>query len=226
MAKVVKESEVKTDKEVKKEKKALELIKITDRKELSYDVEKETDIKEMSKKQVEDEVKSLEKIAIDAQSLLAVTLYPIELNTQQDLNHLLKFVEKDIPWEHNNAALLVSLYQSFKKAKSEGLDEDNNIWLLGRDSAHIYNTLLQRKGTGYYEAKSHIKLLTLVGESITKSMKQVADDNQIIRDIHTRLAALDTRIQEIAIEESGVKSENVEEVKAKAAELDKSEKEA
>lgn len=174
----------------------------------------------MTKEDILTEVKELEEVATTQTSQLAETEYPIKIENEQYLKELLKFVEKDLPWQHRNAALLVSLYSELKQAKVTKIDEDGNIWILGKDIAHLYNSLAQRAGTGFFEARTHVRLVTIIGETVSDSMKMVADDNQILRDIHTRLTELDARKQEIDIEESGVKEEDVEKTKAAAKKID------
>jgi hypothetical protein len=180
------------------------------------------DVANMDKKLIAAELKELETIAIEQTTQLGETEYPIKIDTEGYLKELIKFVEKDLPWSHRNATLLVSLHSELKAAKQIGIDKDGMIWILGKDIAHLYNSLAQRAGTGYFSARNHVRLVTIIGETVSEAMKMVADDNSILREIHTRLAELDTRKQAIDVEDCGVESENIDAVKATAAKLDES----
>jgi hypothetical protein len=220
-AKVVDEKEIVNETTVERKKVVMgedrvDLIKLKER----------PDFTKMDKIAVETEIKELEELAGKLQAELAETEYPVKIENDTYLKELIKFVEHDIPWQHRNAALVVSVYQELKSAKATGIDKDGFIWILGKDIATIYNSLAQRTGAGFFQARVHIRLVTVIGETISEAMKLVADDNQSLRDIHTRLSELDKRLQEIAIEESGVEEENIEEVKAKAKKLDESKEKA
>jgi hypothetical protein len=203
--------------EVKIERKKVQL---GEEKEDALNLDARPKVSDMNKEEILSELKELEKLANEQTSQLAETEYPIKIENDTYLKELIKFVERDLPWQHRNAALLVSLHSELKQAKLTKIDKDGNIWILGKDIAHLYNSLAQRSGTGFFEAKTHVRLVTIIGETVSESMKMVADDNQILRDIHTRLTELDKRNQEIDIEESGVKEEDVEKVKASAKKLD------
>lgn len=214
-AKVVEKNEIENDATVER-KKAVTAEERVDQVKLK----ERADVEKMDKSEIEAEIKELEELASKVQTELAETEYPIKVENDSYLKELIKFVEHDIPWQHRNAALIVSCYQELKSAKTTGIDEEGNIWILGKDIATIYNALAQRTGSGFFQARVHIRLVTIIGESISDAMKMVADDNQTLRDIHTRLSSLDKRLQDIAIAESGVEEENVEEVKEKANKLD------
>jgi len=229
-AKVVDASEVKTAGEVTETAPEYKIerkkVLLGDDKEDILNIEARSDVKEMDKEAILAELKELEAIATQQTSQLAETEYPITIENDGYLKELLKFVEKDLPWQHRNAALLVSLYSELKNAKKEGIDTDGKIWILGKDIAHLYNSLAQRAGTGFFEARTHVRLVTIIGETVSESMKMVADDNQILRDIHTRLTELDARNQELDIEASGVKVEDVEKTKEAAKKIDEAEAKA
>ena len=191
-----------------------DLLKINDR----------PNVDEMDKESVNAEIKELEEIASSVTKELNETEYPIKIENETYLKDLMKFVEKDIPWQHRNAILVVSLYDELRSAKATGIDNEGNIWILGKDIAHLYNSLAQRTGEGFFSAKAHIRLVTAIGDTVSEAMKMVADDNQILRDLHTRLSALDKRLEDIAIAESGVQEENVEDVKTKSAKLQQAQK--
>lgn len=220
-AKVVDEKEVVNETTVERKK-----VVIGEERIDTVKLKERPDIAKMDKASIEVEIKELEELAGKLQAELAETEYPVKVENDSYLKELIKFVEHDIPWQHRNAALIVSVYQELKSAKATGIDKDGFIWILGKDIATIYNSLAQRTGAGFFQARVHIRLVTVIGETISEAMKLVADDNQSLRDIHTRLSELDKRLQEIAIEESGVNEENVEDIKAKSKKLDESKKKA
>jgi hypothetical protein len=38
---------------------------------------------------------------------------------------------------------------------------------------------------------SYLKVLSVVGGSVSEAVKQIHDDNQLLKDVHTRLSELD-----------------------------------
>lgn len=223
-AKAVKKQEV--ENEAAKATIERKKVVLGDDREDPVKLKERTEVEKMDKDAIKAEIEELEALAGKIQTELSETEYPIKIENESYLKDLIKFVEHDVPWQHRNAALIISLYQELKSAKATGIDKEGKIWILGKDIATIYNSLAQRTGTGFFQAKNHISLVTIIGETVSEAMKIVADDNQTLRDIHTRLSALDKRMQEISIEECGVEEENVEEVKEKSKKLDKSKKKA
>jgi hypothetical protein len=47
------------------------------------------------------------------------------------------------------------------------------------------------KGKGYNAAVNYLKVLSVVGGSVSEAVKQIHDDNQLLKDVHTRLSELD-----------------------------------
>jgi hypothetical protein len=119
--------------------------------------------------------------------------YPINVKDQKTFNILLKQIEKNVKWTHHEAAPLVALWMDLKSKKSH-MDEEGNIHIRTANVSTLYQSMLKMTGTGVYEAKDHMTLLAQVGESISNAMESVAKDNLELREIHTRLSALDDQL--------------------------------
>jgi len=61
----------------------------------------------------------------------------------------------------------------------------------------LYQALLSVEGTGVENARRFIRMLTLVGETVTNAMKVLGEMNQEIKDLHVELSELDSRIDEL-----------------------------
>ena len=67
----------------------------------------------------------------------------------------------------------------------------------------LYQALLNVRGTGVENARKFVKMLTLVGESVTNAMNELTEANKEVSDLHIRLKDLDVNIDSL---------ENTEEV--------------
>ena len=92
----------------------------------------------------------------------------------------------------------IAIYHGFKDLFKDGIknpiDDNGNIYVGGAVIGGVYQYLLAITGKGYFEAKDYLKVLTEVGGPISEAMKQLADDNQVFRDMHTDLTTLDTEL--------------------------------
>jgi DNA-binding transcriptional regulator YiaG len=137
---------------------------------------------------------------------MASKLYIVPIETQSNLSLLKKWVEKETKWNHNSVPTLVAMYDGLRKAIQTGVDEDGNAHLSTIVVANIYQYLLTFEGKGYLDAKKYLTLLTKVGGPISEAMKELADDNEHFRNMHTDLATFDqvleARAHGIAIAET------------------------
>lgn len=141
--------------------------------------------------EIEELGKKAEKLAVEIQW----REYPINIENKRNLLKLLNHVENNSVWSHQEAAGLIALHANLKEAETKGVDDDGNIKLRSVNLNTLYNTFLKSTGKGLKAAKDHISLLAVVGESISDSMQKMADDNQELRDIHTKLSDLDNELQ-------------------------------
>ena len=103
-----------------------------------------------------------------------------------------KHIEKTTKWTHATLGKLVAVQFGMKDAIKAGADEDGSISLTGSVVQNLYELVLKAEGVGYFSCKEHLTILTSTGEAISKAMKEVADDQQILRDIATDIATLET----------------------------------
>ena len=65
----------------------------------------------------------------------------------------------------------------------------------------LYQALLNVSGNGIENARKFIRMLTLVGESVTNAMNQMTESNKVITDMHVELKDLDATIEALEAEE-------------------------
>jgi len=149
--------------------------------------------KEMTAQEIEAEIKELSDISGKILIENRDRTYPINVADSKGLNTMIKHVEK-AKWSHTEAAALIALVMDLRDQKAK-LDENGNIHLRTANISSLYQTMLKYTGQGFYEAKEHVQILATVGESISNAMEIVAKDNNTLREIHTRLSALDDEMQ-------------------------------
>lgn len=143
----------------------------------------QAEIKEISEK--------AEKLALEIQ----YREYDINVENKRNLQRLINYIENNAAWSHQDAAGLIALHANLKDVEGVGPDENGNVKLRSVNLNTLYNVFLKSSGKGLKSAKDHISLLTIVGESVSNSMQQMADDNQELRDIHQQLSKLDDELQ-------------------------------
>ena len=125
--------------------------------------------------------------------------YDVEFKTFKIFDKLYKFIEKEAPWGHTTAAGLIMLYHNLKeqkleirKAKIEGEDKwDGIVKLRSTNVSILWQMLTRMTGTGFYQARDFVEIMATIGETISTAHNKVMEDNQGIRDNHTRLAKVD-----------------------------------
>lgn len=167
----------------------------------------------LSNEELEAKIKELESVVDSMGKEIQSKKYPVAVGDIKSARTLLKFLEKSVRWSHQTLPGYISVVHSLKDAIKDGVSEEGNIFLGGGPVGQIYQQMLQVTGTGYFEAKDYLKVLTEVGAGISDAMKELADDNTNLRNVHTDLSTLDTektaREQGIKVE-SPVKSEEVQ----------------
>lgn len=161
----------------------------------------------MEKEQVETvkEIRSVEEIKGEINSLqieaeqLAIAVqkkeYEIHVQDEKNLKNLTVYLEQNVPWSHQDAASLIALSSNLRD-QYDKVDENGNINLRSVNLNTLYNSFLKISGKGLKMAKEHITYLAISGQSISESMQKLADDNQELRDAHTKLSNLDNELQE------------------------------
>lgn len=146
----------------------------------------------------------------EAQTELATREYSVDLENTQNINAILKQIDKSYEWNIKNAAFLINLYDSItdqKKINANAEEKTSVILLNSMQLNTLYTVLTNISGTGIESARTFTRLLTNVGAQISEALKQTADDNKVVQQKHVELAELD-----IAIEKDSKPTVEVEEL--------------
>ena len=150
------------------------------------------DAKALSDEALDTKILELEAEATSFGNEMQVKKYKVNVGSLKNARNLLKFLEKNVKWAHNSLPGYIAVCHGLKDAIKAGVSEDGFIGLGASPVGMIYQQMLQVTGTGYFEAREYLTILTEVGGGISESMKQLADDNEMLRNIHTDLATYDT----------------------------------
>lgn len=135
----------------------------------------------------------------EAQTELATREYSVDLENTQNINAVLKQIDKSYQWNIKNAAFLINLYDSItdqKKINANAEEKTSVILLNSMQLNTLYTVLTNITGTGIESARTFTRLLTNVGAQISEALKQTADDNKVVQQKHVELAELDIAIDE------------------------------
>ena len=155
--------------------------------------------KQLTLTQLKDKRAELENETNEAQAELAQRTYTVELESETNLNAILKQIDKSYEWSIKNAALIVNLHDTLKAAKAENriAGEGSTAVELGTiDLNTLYTVLTNISGTGVEAARTFTKLLTNIGKQVTDSLNSMADANKVLQAKHTELAELDLAIDQ------------------------------
>lgn len=169
--------------------------KVQTEEKVKYEFLDASELVKLSDEDLKAKLDEMNKIQEDYGKNMASKLYSVKLESQSNLSLLKKWVEKETKWNHNTVPTLVAMYDGLKKAIDAGIDEDGNAQLSTIVVANIYQYLLTFEGKGYLDAKKYLTLLTKVGGPISEAMKELADDNEYFRNLHTDLSTIDQAMQ-------------------------------
>lgn len=161
--------------------------------------------------QVKDQRAALENEVNETQQALADKKYTVELESETNLNAVLKQIDKSYQWSIKNAALIVNLHDSLKEAKAVNriANEGTTSVELGTvDLNTLYTVLTNINGTGVEAARTFTRLLTNIGKQVTDALNEMAEANKGIQSMHVELAELDLKIEQWGKEE--VPAEDIE----------------
>jgi len=156
----------------------------------------------------------LEKEAEQLQVKQAEHVFEINLEDRKMLKTIMDHLNKGYTWKTQNAAVLVTLYDKLKSQNNELLKSDADegeiiVSLRGHELNGLYQALLNVEGTGIESARKFIKMLTLVGETVTTAMSELAEMNSKIQEVHQELGKLDAEIDRLSSAEQ-INEEDVE----------------
>ena len=155
--------------------------------------------------------KKLEDQATELQKEIAAKIFNVEIEDAALIKTIQDHLNKGYTWETKNAAIIVTLYDRLKAEKAritkELVKADDDYKVVLRLKAYelngLYQALLSVRGNGVENARRFVRMLTLVGESVTNAMNELTEANKEVSDLHIELRDLDVNIDSL---------ENVEEV--------------
>lgn len=148
----------------------------------------------------------LEAKAEEVQSRHAEHEFSIELEDRKMMKTLMSHLDKGYTWKTANAAVVVTLYDKLKSQYNDAVKSDKQdtdavtVSLRGHELNGLYQALLNVEGTGVESARKFIRMLTLVGETVTEAMSTLADMNSEIHAIHQELGQLDAEIEAASVD--------------------------
>tara|TARA_B100000519_G_C14245054_1_gene439404 strand:+ start:1292 stop:1936 length:645 start_codon:yes stop_codon:yes gene_type:complete len=125
---------------------------------------------------------------------LAAMKYSVNFGQDKLIVNIMKYFEKHAKWKHQEVPMLISCYLALKEIKENGLDDNGCAEMGQNDLNTLYQTFLKGEGTGYFEARKHLTLITEIGQPVTDAMQVLGKNNEELRDIHTKLSFLDQEI--------------------------------
>ena len=161
-----------------------------------------------------DELKA-ERAELEAQSEklqkeAATQIFNVEIEDVKMIKTIQDHLNKGYEWTSKNAAIVVTLFDKLKterarinKELKENEDYKPTLELKAYELNGLYTALLNVNGKGIENARKFIRMLTLVGESVTNAMGELTDSNKAISELHIKLKDIDVNIDAI---------ENTEEV--------------
>lgn len=158
---------------------------------------------ELTKDQVIELRVNLENEVNEAQQALADATYSIDLENMQNINALLKQIDKTYKWTIKNAALVINLYDNLKVAKAAITateSTDFNVEISALDLNTLYQVLTNIEGVGVESARTFTRLLANVGSQISTSMEAMTEANREIHKKHVELGELDAKVRELSEE--------------------------
>lgn len=135
----------------------------------------------------------------EAQTELATREYSVDLENTQNINAVLKQIDKSYQWNIKNAAFLINLYDSISDQKRINANAEEKTSVVKLNNLQIntlYTVLTNITGTGIESARTFTRLLTNVGAQISDALKEMADDNKSVQSKHVELAELDVSIDQ------------------------------
>ncbi len=149
----------------------------------------------------------LEAEATRLAELEASKIFAVEIDDVKMIKTIQDHLNKGYTWTTKNAAIIVTLYDKLKTERTrinkeiEALDGESDYKLVLELKAYelngLYQALLNVNGEGIENARKFIRMLTLVGESVTTAMTEMSESNKVMTDLHVELNDVDGTIQHL-----------------------------
>ena len=140
----------------------------------------------------------------------ATQVFSVEIEDVKMIKTIQDHLNKGYQWTTKNAAIVVTLFDKLKtertrinKELEDNEDYVPTLELKAYELNGLYQALLNVSGQGVENARKFIRMLTLVGESVTNAMGDLTDSNKVISELHIKLKDLDVNVDSL---------ENTEEV--------------
>lgn len=148
------------------------------------------EVSEMTDEEIKAERENLNAKSEDLMKQSQARTYKIQVGSHQLAGDLMSLLNEHCDWTVSDAAVYVSMMNDLKASK-KNMDKEGNIQIRTANITSLYQYLLKMKGKGYISATNFLKVLSVVGGSVSDAVKQIHDDNQLLKDVHTRLSSLD-----------------------------------
>lgn len=150
----------------------------------------------------------LEAEATRLAELEASKIFTVEIDDVKMIKTIQDHLNKGYTWTTKNAAIIVTLYDKLKtertritKEITEAEKQDETyqpvLELKAYELNGLYQALLNVNGEGIENARKFIRMLTLVGESVTTAMTEMSESNKVMTDLHVELNDVDGTIQHL-----------------------------
>ena len=149
----------------------------------------------------------LEAEATRLAELEASKIFTVEIDDVKMIKTIQDHLNKGYTWTTKNAAIIVTLYDKLKTERTrinkeiEALDGESVyrtvLELKAYELNGLYQALLNVNGEGIENARKFIRMLTLVGESVTTAMTEMSESNKVMTDLHVELNDVDETIKHL-----------------------------
>jgi hypothetical protein len=147
-------------------------------------------IEDMTLEEITEQRNTLNSHSDDLMKQSQERVYKIKVENHAVAGSLITLLSENCDWTVSDAAVFVSMMNDIRESKKT-IDKEGNIVIRTANITSLYQYLLKMKGKGYTSAMSYLKVLSVVGGSVSEAVKQIHDDNQLLKDVHTRLSELD-----------------------------------
>ncbi len=156
-------------------------------------------VAELGDDEIVEERKKLNDHSEDLMRQSQERTYKIEIGTHQMAGDLISLLSENCDWTVSDAAVFVSMMNDLRASK-KNMDKTGFIQIRTANITSLYQYLLKMKGKGYTSAVNYLKILSVVGGSVSEAVKKIHDDNQLLKDVHTRLSELDDESDRRSVE--------------------------
>jgi hypothetical protein len=141
-------------------------------------------------------------VEIDAmQTEAAEKRFEIKFDSLKSIKTVQDHLNKGYTWKTQNAAVVVSLYDQFKKqVKTLTAESEPVISLRGHELNALYQALLNVEGMGIENARRFITMLTQIGEAVGVAMQELSELNTKLNELHSELAEVDAQLEATKVE--------------------------